>query len=186
MLVFPLFPGLLRLSKFTLSKIEIKIPTKVSSVHFNNLKISQLQRHLHGEGKKWVGQNRQNENARQIVISFFCVLLLTDCCCCYFCTFILFQDWLLRSPLPPLPLLLYFWLIVCAPLSRTTMICWHFLYVRTNLSLRMRVCVYVCMCVCARNPFALYFLTTSTSHFFIHFYSDREGFFLLIRKNPAS
>lgn len=47
-------------------------------------------------------------------------------------------------------------------------------------------CVCACMCVRARNPFALYFLTTSTSHFFIHFCSDREGFFLLVRKNPAS
>lgn len=62
---------------FTLSNIKIKIPTKVSSVHFNNLKISQLQRHLHGEGKKWVGQSRQNENARQIVISFF-LCVITD------------------------------------------------------------------------------------------------------------
>lgn len=148
---FVLCPGLARLLKqTTLISIERLISTP-RLIHFNNLKISQLQRHLHGEGKKWVRQNRQNENATDCDL-FFCEC--TDCCCCccccYFCTFIPFQVYYDHYYHHHHYFFISDWL--CVLRSRTTMICWHFLYVRTNF-----VCENdACMCV-PEEPVCLIF-----------------------------
>lgn len=177
---FSFVPRLTEIIKmFTLSNIEIKIPTKVSSVHFNNLKISQLQRHLHGEGKKWVGQNRQNENARQIVISFFvCYYWLTVVVVVTFVHSFHFKtDYYDRYHHHYHYYFISDWL--CVRLSQGLL--WFAGTFCTCEQIWVWECVCACVCVCARGTRLPYiFLTTSTSHFFLFtFNSDREGGFLV-------
>lgn len=149
-------PGLARLLKqTTLISIERLISTP-RLIHFNNLKISQLQRHLHGEGKKWVGQNRQNENATDCDLFFVSVLTVVV----VVVTFVHSFHFKSTTTTTTTTTIISLFLIDCVCCAQGLL--WFagtFCTCEQILSARM-----MRVCVCQRNPFALYF--SSTSHFF--------------------
>lgn len=177
MLVFPLSPGLLRLSKCLLFPTSrLKSRPRLAVFILITSKFHNYSATFTVKVKSEWGKTGKTRTRDRLWSLFLCVI--TDWLLLLLLLYIHSISRLTTTIATTTTTIITLFLIDCVCGSLKDYYDLLALFVRANKFESENACVRVY--VRARNPFALYFLTTSTSHFFLFtFNSDREGGFLV-------